>query len=140
MIPLFGEPEADGKRDVLEGRMIRLALDALQVGTSVVLDFGFWGRDERYAIRWLAASVGASCQLVYLPIDHATQLARIAHRQATASHQTFPMPETDVANWRTFFQEPDDTELTGGEIGDPPQGWPGWLEWAADRWPSLADA
>jgi predicted kinase len=26
MIPLFGEPEADGKRDVLEGRMNTLAL------------------------------------------------------------------------------------------------------------------
>jgi hypothetical protein len=26
MIPLFGEPEADGKRDVLEGRLISVAL------------------------------------------------------------------------------------------------------------------
>jgi predicted kinase len=25
MIPLFGEPDADGKRDVLEGRLIRIA-------------------------------------------------------------------------------------------------------------------
>jgi hypothetical protein len=28
MIPLFGEPEAGGKRDVLEGRLIWLALEA----------------------------------------------------------------------------------------------------------------
>jgi len=47
MIPLFGDNDADGKRDVLEGRLIWLALDALRLGTSVVLDFGFWGRDER---------------------------------------------------------------------------------------------
>jgi hypothetical protein len=44
MIPLFGEPEAGGKRDVLEGRLISVALQALRLGTSVVLDFGFWGR------------------------------------------------------------------------------------------------
>jgi hypothetical protein len=54
MIPLFGEPQADGKRDVLEGRLIWLALEALRLGTNVVLDFGFWSRDERSSLRWLA--------------------------------------------------------------------------------------
>jgi len=49
MIPLFGEPMADGKRFVLEGRLISVALQALRLGTSVVLDFGLWGRDERSA-------------------------------------------------------------------------------------------
>jgi len=44
MIPLFGEPMADGKRFVLEGRLITVALQALRLGTSVVLDFGLWGR------------------------------------------------------------------------------------------------
>jgi len=44
MIPLFGEPDAGGKRDVLEGRLIWLALEALRLGTNVVLDFGFWSR------------------------------------------------------------------------------------------------
>jgi predicted kinase len=48
MIPLFGEPMADGKRFVLEGRLISVALQALRLGTSVVLDFGLWGRDERW--------------------------------------------------------------------------------------------
>src|SRR6476661_4882560 len=69
MIPLFGDPQPDGKRDVLEGRLIWLAVEALRLGTSVVLDFGFWSRDERSSLRWLAGSVGASCQVVYLPVD-----------------------------------------------------------------------
>ena len=100
MIPLFGEPMADGKRFVLEGRLISIALQALRLGTSVVLDYGLWGRDERWALRWLARSAGASCQVVYLPVDKGVQLARIAHRQATAPHQTFPMSEADVDQWR----------------------------------------
>ena len=58
MIPLFGESEADGKRDVLEGRLIWVALQALRLGTSVVLNFGFWARDERSALRWPARSDG----------------------------------------------------------------------------------
>jgi predicted kinase len=140
MIPLFGNPPPDdgmlGKRFVLEGRLISVALQALRLGTSVVLDFGLWGRDERSALRWLARSAGAACQVVYLPVDKDVQLARIAHRQATAPHQTFPMSEAAVDQWRGQFQVPDAAELGGGEIPAPPAGWPGWPEWAADHWPS----
>ena len=50
MIPLFGDAMADGKRFTLEGRLISVALQALRLGTSVVLDFGLWGRDERSAL------------------------------------------------------------------------------------------
>jgi predicted kinase len=139
MIPLFGEPMADGKRFVLEGRLISVALQALRLGTSVVLDFGLSGRDERSALRWLARSAGAACQVVYLPVAKDVQLARIAHRQATAPHRTFPMSEADVDQWREQFQVPDAAELGGGEIPGPPAGWPGWAEWAAGHWPSCAD-
>jgi predicted kinase len=140
MIPLFGDSMADGKRFVLEGRLISVALQALRLGISVVLDFGLWGRDERSALHWLARSAGAACQVVYLPVDKDIQLARIAHRQATAPHQTFPMSETDVDAWREQFQVPDAVELDGGEIPSPPAGWPGWAEWAADHWPSCVDS
>jgi predicted kinase len=140
MIPLFGEPMADGMRFVLEGRLISVALQALRLGTSVVLDFGLWGRDERSALRWLARSAGAACQVIYLPVDKDVQLARIAHRQARAPHQTFPMNEADVDQWRKQFQVPDAAELEGGEIPGPPAGWLGWPEWAVDHWPSCTDS
>jgi predicted kinase len=140
MIPLFGEPSAGDRRDILEGRLISVALQVLRLGTSVVLDFGFWSRDERSALRWLAGSAGASCQVVYLPVDRDVQLARIARRQASAPHQTYPMTEAEVDGWRAQFQAPDPAELNGNEIPGPPGGWPAWPEWAADRWPSLADS
>ena len=138
MIPLFDGTQPDGKRDVLEGLLIAVALQALRAGTNVVLDFGLWGRDERSALRWLARSAGASCRVIYLPVDKDVQRARIAHRQATAPHQTFPMTETDTDRWREQFQVPDAAEMAGGTVPGPPAGWPGWPEWAADRWPSLA--
>jgi hypothetical protein len=78
--------------------------------------------------------------VVYLPVDKDVQLARIAHRQATAPRQTFPMSEADVDQWREQFQVPDAAELGGGGIPGPPAGWPGWPEWAADHWPSYADS
>lgn len=139
MIPLFGEPGVDGKRAVLEGRLVWLALQALHLGTSVVLDFGLWTRDERSALWWLGTSVGASCQVVYLPVDREAQLERISRRQASSPDRTFPMSEAELDGWRTVFEAPDAAELAGGELPEPPAGWPGWSQWAADRWPSLAD-
>jgi predicted kinase len=126
MMPLFRDPMADGKRWVLEGRLISVALQALRLGITVVLDYGLWGRDERSALRCLARSVWAACQVVYLPVDKDVQLARIAHREETTPHQTFPMSETDVDAWREQFQVPDAAELNGGEIPAPPAGWPDW--------------
>jgi predicted kinase len=137
MIPLFGESMADGKRFVLEGRLISLALHALRLGTSVVLDYGLWGRDERSALRWLARSAGAACRVVYLPVDRDVQLARVAYRQENEPAQTFPMSEADLDQWRTQFEAPDAAELGSGEIPATPAGWPGWPEWAVSHWPSL---
>jgi predicted kinase len=136
MIPLFGDSMADGKRFVLEGRLISVALQALRLGTSVVLDYGLWARDERSALRWLARANGAACRLVYLPVDKPAQLTRIARRQETEPHQTFPMSEADVDRWREQFEVPDAAELDGDEIPPPPADWVGWPEWAAMHWPS----
>ena len=66
--------------------------------------------------------------MVYLPVDRDVQMARIAHRQETAPHLTFPMSEADVDAWRPQFQVPDAAELDGGEIPAPSAGWPGWPE------------
>jgi len=137
MIPLFGEPTADRKRDLLEGLLIAVALQTLRLATNVVLDFGLWGRDERSALRWLAKTAGASCQVIYLPVDKHVQRARIAHRKASAPHTTFPMTEADIDKWREQFQAPDAAELSDGNIPRPPPPWPSWESWAADRWPSL---
>ncbi|MGA5818417.1 AAA family ATPase [Kitasatospora sp. NPDC094028] len=136
VIPLFGA-EVDGKRDILEGRLLTLGLEALRAGADVVVDFGCWSRDERSAIRSLSASAGAACHVVYLPVDHETQTARIAHRWATTPDQTLPMTEAEIRLGRAGFEEPDPTELDGSDPGPPPPGWPTWHTWAATRWPSF---
>ena len=139
MTSLFGDPQPAGKRDLLEGHLVSLALEALRLGTNVVLDFGLWGRDERSSLRWLARSVSASCEVVYLPVERTTQLERIRHRWTHTPTQTFVMTEEDVDRWRAQFQVPDAAELAGGGIPDPPPEWSNWWEWAAERWPSLSD-
>nr|BFD89112.1 AAA family ATPase [Kitasatospora sp. Xyl93] len=137
ILPLFGTAEADGKRDVLEGRLLWLALEAVRLGTDVVVDYGCWSRDERSAIRWLVEAEGACFRMVYLPVDDATQRARIAHRWATSPEETFPMTEADIRHGRAHFEEPDAAELEGREPVGPPPGPVDWRRWAAHRWPSF---
>ena len=66
MAPLFGQSDADGRRDILEGRMIWVAHEVLASGSGVILDFGCWSAEERYAIRVIAETAGAHFALEYV--------------------------------------------------------------------------
>ncbi|MCI2237987.1 ATP-binding protein [Kineococcus sp. TRM81007] len=140
MIPLFGEPDAGGKRDVLEGRLLWTALQVAGGGLDVVVDFGLWGRDERSALRWLFTAAGADCRIEYLPLDVETQLTRIRQRFARTPEQTFEISAEDLQGWRESFQEPTADELRGDPVPPPPTGYATWSAWAATRWPSLPDS
>jgi len=104
MLSLFGQEDRhqtrpDGKRWLLEGRLVALAIDVLRLGVSVVLDFGLWSRDERSALRWIAGSVGASCEVVYLPVERHVQWSRIQARWKNTPDQSFPMAEEELDGW-----------------------------------------
>jgi predicted kinase len=138
-IALFGDRNPPDKRDLVEGKLIQLGMRAAELGTNVVLDFGFWGKDERSALRWIADTVGARSQVVYLPIDHEEQRSRVANRFATTPDQTFHISDVELEQWRTQFQAPDDEELLGSRIPPVPPEHATWSNWASQRWPSLPD-
>lgn len=137
MIPLFGESDAGGKRDIMEGRLIWVALRAIQAGISAILDFGLWAQDERSALVWLAESLGAQASVIYLDVDEPTQAARTTARFLTAPDTTFEISAEELAEWRAFFQVPTDDELAGELHPQPPAGYDTWSDWASARWPSL---
>lgn len=143
-LTLFGQEdrhqEPGGKRWLLEGRLVALAIDALCLRLSVVLDFGLWSRDERSALRWMAAAVGASCEIVYLPVERDVQWSRIQNRWKHTPKQTFPMAEAELDPWREQFQVPDADELSGSFRPSPPPGNESWFDWAQRFWPSLAES
>ncbi len=136
MIPLFGEPEADGKREVLEGSFLWLATRALRHGTDVVLDFGVWTKDERSALKFLAGSVGASWKLLYFEISDQEQRRRHDERISRRPDSTFPMSDDDLREYRRLFEAPDQAELRSSEIDPPPAGYVSWSSWISERWPT----
>ena len=144
MIPLFadlaprpfGQSLAGKKRDVLEGRLVWLALRALQLGTNVVLDFGVWARDERSALHHLALAAGARFQLVYMEVHDHEQARRAQERNTREPAAAFAMTLAELRVWRQRFQAPDEAELIACTPGSSPPGYPSWEEWAAERWPT----
>jgi len=62
-IRLFGqdaeEPEHDARHSLIEAQLWNIASRALELGTNVILDFGFWARQEREDYRWRAKQLGA---------------------------------------------------------------------------------
>ncbi len=132
---LYGTENPSSANDVIEGRLVTVALRALTLGVNVALDFGLWRRDERWALRYAAEQVGASAVLWYAPITIAEQRRRNAIRLADP-HATWPMSEEELTGWAARFDEPTQGELDGTEpIPPPPSGFTSWLEWLKWRWP-----
>jgi predicted kinase len=137
MAPLFGRSDADGRRDILEGRMIWVAHQVLSSGSSVILDFGCWSAEERYAIRAIAESVGATFDLLYVEITEPERRARATARWREAPEATFPMTDADHDRFLTLCQPPSAAELAYEPIPEPPAGFNTWPHWASHRWPTL---
>jgi predicted kinase len=135
MMPLFGHPDVDGKREVVEGLLLRTALDALGLGTSVILDFGFWRRHERAALHWLAAEAGATARTIFLTVDAETQWERVDRRWAESPPGTWRISPEELFATRAMVEEPDEDELAGRFAVRPPQPHLEWSTWIAERWP-----
>ncbi len=138
MIPLFGRDDPVA-RDALESRLIWIAMRALTLHTNVILDFGFWSKDERSSLRWTAKQIGDESQVIYLPIDREVQQERVQNRFVETPDQTWRMSEAELTKWRTLFDEPDEAELSGSFLPEHPHEYTSWSAWAAKRWPSLPD-
>lgn len=137
MKALYGDANPERASDVIEGRLVDIALRALELGADVVLDFGLWGRDERTALRSAAAEVGANVVLAYCTCGPDEQWRRLARREREEPHSTWPLTEEDLAGYARVFQEPTAEELDGSEPLDAPaDGFVTWEAWRRWRWPS----
>jgi predicted kinase len=133
---LFGDANPPWAQDVIEARLIEVALRALELGTNVVIDYGLWSRDERSALRQAAVERGAVVELHCFEVELAEQRRRVDRRQAEAPHTTWAMSDAELTEWAARFDVPTPGELDGSEpIDPPPAGFATWDEWRRQRWP-----
>ncbi len=114
-IRLFGqdakEPEHDARHSIIEAMLWNIASRSLELGTNVILDYGFWAREEREDYRSRAKQLGAGSQVHYLDVPEDELLRRLEERNSRPSQASFHISEQAMKPWIAFFQKPTPDEL-----------------------------
>lgn len=113
--PLFGPNLApatlDACRDPVESVQWHVAARALTLGVDVVLDFGFWTKDERDGFRSRAAALGARSEIRFLDVPLSVLADRLAKRNADLPAHAFHISEAQLERWASKFEPPTGDEL-----------------------------
>jgi len=114
-VGLFGqdarEPEHDARHTFIETMLWNIASRALELGTNVIIDFGFWAQEERDDYRLRAKRLGAGSEVHYLDVPEEELLGRLTVRNSQPSHESFHISEESMKLWIEFFQKPTPEEL-----------------------------
>ena len=114
-VRLFGQdaeaPEHNARHALIEALLWELASRALVLGTNVILDFGFWAREEREDYRSRAKQLGARSEVHFLDVPEDELFRRLVLRNAQLSPGAFHISEEMMKPWIAFFQKPKPDEL-----------------------------
>jgi predicted kinase len=95
----------------IENELWRLAQEILNLGLSVVLDFGLWSRTERDEFRATARDLGVGVELHYLDATAGELWRRIEARNSEPPWENCPISRAHLDEWTATFQAPDAVEL-----------------------------
>jgi predicted kinase len=113
--PILADPtdtaELDRLRSPVEGVQWEVAKRVLALGVDVVLEWGFWSRDERARYRVEAEALGARVELHYLEAGRDELWARLARRNANLPPGTFVVTQDQLDLWLSWFEPPTADEL-----------------------------
>ena len=106
-------------RDLIETLQWRLAEELLQLGQSVVIEWGLWGRSERDALRHRCRELGVGVELRFLDVPVETLWQRVAARNADQPWGAAPIAKDDLLKWAAEFEAPDAEELAQFDSPEP---------------------
>lgn len=113
-VRLFGQdasdPQHDARHSLIEALQWQVAERALLLGIDVILDFGFWSREERDDFRSRAKRLGASSEVHFLDVPGDELIRRLATRNAQPG-LAFQIPDEVMIPWMRLFQKPTVDEL-----------------------------
>lgn len=111
MESLFGTGYDEEKRAACEALQWQIAARVLELGLDVVLDWGFWSRNERDDYRARANALGADAVVRFLDVPIDELWARSAQRNADRPPATFHIDKADLELWSDSFEPPTGEEL-----------------------------
>lgn len=114
MVRLFGNTPPKDKFEEYDQNMTSLARDmalaCLQASASVIIDEGFWEREQRDEIREKVKNVGATAKFYYIEAPFEIMKARTLKRSENPPVDSFNIDEESFNQYWKHFQPPDKDE------------------------------
>jgi predicted kinase len=98
----------EDRREKIEGLQWQVGQQLLNLGLTVIIEWGTWGRSERDALRLRARELGAAVELHYLSAAVEVLLDRV-HRRGMENP---PIKPEQLLQWASAFQAPSAEERT----------------------------
>lgn len=110
------DPEHDKRHGLIEDMLWQIAARALSLGTNIILDFGFWAKEERDDYRSRSKRIGARSEIVFMNVDEEELMKKVGIRNENLTNTINFIPEEMMRSWIGFFQKPDRNELLPREL------------------------
>lgn len=104
-------PEMDRLRPRIESLQWLMAQRLLGKGVDVIVENGFWRKNERLEYLETAQALGAVVWLHYLDTSRDVLIERIEKRNANLPPATFTISPEEIDRWLTRFEAPADDEI-----------------------------
>ena len=114
LIRLIGnDPTVDGYEDYdskICGLSRDVAFQLVEKGIDVIIDEGFWAKEQRALLRRRIEEIGAEEVLYYLDTPIETIRERVARRSANPTKDSFRISRAMLDNYLTYWQPPSEDE------------------------------
>ena len=102
--------ERRGARARIEALQWELTQELLQLGQTVILEWGLWTRAERDTVRERARELGVRVELHYLDVPTDVLWDRVRRRNVAMPAGTAVIEREDLLQWAADFEAPDADE------------------------------
>lgn len=116
-LAIFGQHIGEKHDEVVESvqnYLFEKSLEILDNGINVLLDWGFWLKEERDYAREYYSSRGIQCEFHYIDVSHDTWMDNIAKRnQAVIENRTsaYYVDDNLAKKFEGIFEEPERSEI-----------------------------
>lgn len=117
MLSLFGQyagEKHDEYTERIQNYLFEKSLEIVAVGTSVILDWGFWTKEKRTWAREFYKSKNVECELHYIDISKETWKARINKRNQSViagEASAYIVDSNLAAKFESRFEQPAKEEI-----------------------------
>lgn len=108
----FPGPYHDDRHTIIENIMWDVAKNVLSLGTSVILDFGFWAQSERIDFRQRANDLNVNFRIHFMDVSKEELFIRLEKRNRHTDDEAFHIPLAYLEQWYQQFEPPTPEELS----------------------------